>query len=460
MERSGTRAERTARFALVSTFVVAGVKVGLWVATGSLAVLSSALDSVLDIASLGLVFVAVRIGGRPADETHHYGHQKAENLGAFTHALFLGALVVWVAVEAVMRIGSSATDVHTPVYAFAILATAVVVDAWRARTLVARSKSERSAALEAGALNLVTDVGTGTVALVSLILVHFGTTNADPVGALVVAVAVLFADARQAKRAVDVLMDRAPAAQADAISAAAARAPGVAETRRVRVRGTGDKAFADVTVAAGRTTSLERAHDIAGRVEEEIARAAPGVDVVVHVEPASETSSLVERALAAATRTDGVHEVHNVQVHAFNDGGRSTLHATLHAKADPGITLANAHDLSERIEQSVRAELGDRTRVDTHLEPMESTIPGRDVTASYPDLVDDIRKLALQEPDVIDCHEVLLTAGAGELSVVAHVRGRRDLPLHRIHDASTRIEKAIHRAHPEVGAVVIHFEPT
>jgi divalent metal cation (Fe/Co/Zn/Cd) transporter len=60
---------------------------------------------------------------------------------------------------------------------------------------------------------------------------------------------------------------------------------------------------------------------------------------------------------------------------------------------------------------------------------------------------------------VLDCHEVLVTASPGGLSVVAHVRGRRDLHLARIHEASQRIENAIHATTPEVGAVLIHFEP-
>ena len=82
-----------------------------------------------------------------------------------------------------------------------------------------------------------------------------------------------------------VLMDRAPRTPTEAIERAAASAPGVTETRRVRVRSGGDKLFADVTVAAGRTTSLERAHDIAESVETAIEAVAPGTDVVVHVEP-------------------------------------------------------------------------------------------------------------------------------------------------------------------------------
>jgi divalent metal cation (Fe/Co/Zn/Cd) transporter len=73
--------------------------------------------------------------------------------------------------------------------------------------------------------------------------------------------------------------------------------------------------------------------------------------------------------------------------------------------------------------------------------------------------VASVQRLATAQRDVVDCHEVLLTASRGRLSVVAHVRGSPDLPLERIHDASTDIEKALRELYPEVGAVLIHFEP-
>jgi divalent metal cation (Fe/Co/Zn/Cd) transporter len=215
-----------------------------------------------------------------------------------------------------------------------------------------------------------------------------------------------------------------------------------------------------VTVAAGRTATLERAHDIAEAVEHEIARVAPGTDVVVHVEPVSETSGLVERAQAAASRQPGVHEVHNVLIHAFDEDGDSKLHVTLHAKVQPGTSLGDAHALSDRIEEAVVDELGDHVRVDSHIEPWQATSRGRDVTSTREDIVALVTEIAQREPDVVDCHEVLVTSVDDQLSVVAHVRGRGNLPLDRMHDASVRIEDATRAAHPEIGPVLIHFEPT
>ena len=459
MDRSLRRAERAAIVALVVTVLLSLAKLGVWMATSSLAVLSQTVDSALDIVALVLLLLAVRIATRPADESHHYGHGKAENLAAFAQTIILLVVVGGIVVEAVKRLGGDPAAVEAPWYALGLLGLSAIVDGFRVAVLLRAARREGSEALRAGAVNFATDIGTAIVALVSLLLVRSGVERADSIGGLIVAGAVVVAAWRLGRRSVGVLMDRSPGDPVGAIAAAAARAAGVSETRRVRVRSGGSRLFADVTVAAGRTASLERAHDITEAVEREIERVAPGADVVVHVEPTSETSGYVERAQAAASRAEGVHEVHNVLVHEFTQDGRGKLHVTLHAKVGPSTPLQEAHDLSERIERAVTEELGAQARVDTHLEPLETSAVGTDVTRSRVDVVTTIRRIALGEADVLDCHEVLVTDAGGELSVTAHVRGRRDLPLARIHAASQRIEKSIHSQLLDVGPVVIHFEP-
>ncbi|MFP5297881.1 MAG: cation transporter dimerization domain-containing protein, partial [Actinomycetota bacterium] len=217
--------------------------------------------------------------------------------------------------------------------------------------------------------------------------------------------------------------------------------------------------FADVTVATGRTYSLEHAHEIAERVEKEIERAVPGTDVVVHVEPETGHSGLVERVQAAASRLEDVHEIHNISVHAFDDEGHRRLHVTLHAKVTPSASLKYAHDVADRIESEIVEELGPEVRVDAHIEPLETTEFAEDVTEGRSDVVEAVQKIAIAEPDVLDCHEVIVTRTGSTLAVVAHVTGRADLALSRMHDASERIENALHARFPELGDVLIHFEP-
>lgn len=457
MERP-LRAQRVAAASLGVTGILVVLKFAVWIATSSLVVLSQALDSLLDLVALALAFFGIRLAAKPADREHPYGHGKAEHLAAFTQTLLIAVVVVGVAVEASRRLGEDAA-VSAPWYALALLGLSIVVDGARATVMARTARDEDSDALRAGALNIAGDVGTAIVALAALLLVRGGLDEADAVGALLVAAIVAVLATRIVKRSVDVLMDRAPDTRMDAIRAAAASAPGVHEARRVRVRRSGNKLFADVTIAAGRTSSLERAHDISDRVEKAIQELEPGADVIVHVEPIAETGGLVEKVLAAAGRVEGIHEVHNVLAHAFDEGGRQKLHVTLHAKVRPGLSLKEAHDLSDSVEAAIEQELGVEVRVDTHIEPLEATAFARDVTERRGDVVAAVSEAAIREASVLDCHEVIVTETDGELAVMAHVRGRADLPLSEIHQASTRVENALHNTYPEIGSIVIHFEP-
>jgi cation diffusion facilitator family transporter len=457
--RPHQQAQRAAAISLGATAALVALKFTAYAVTGSLAVLAQALDSVLDIVALGLVYLGIRLAAKPPDDSHHYGHAKAENLAAFSQTILIALVALGVAWEAADRLGGAGPVVQAPWYAIALLAVSVVVDLTRVVYLTRTARSENSEALRAGALNIAGDLGTASVALISLLFVRSGTQGADAVGALLVAIVVLAVAMRLAKRSADVLMDRAPIARLQAIEAAVANAPGVHEARRVRVRGNSDQLFADVTVSTGRTVTLERAHDISESVEDAIQKVVPGTDVVVHVEPETGSSGVVERVQAAASKAAGVHEIHNVLVHAFDDHGERKLHVTLHAKVPLGLSLKDAHDLSDGIEEAIQRELGVEARVDTHIEPLQPATLGHDVTSSRADLVSEVERLATAEADVLDCHEILVTSSEGVISVVAHVHGDADLDLAAMHDAATRIENNLRVAHPDVGPVLIHFEP-
>lgn len=457
----GNRPEQRAVLgALAVTLALAAAKVVVGLTISSLSVLAQAMDSVVDIVTLGLLYVALRVAAKPADESHHYGHGKAENLAAFTQTVLLGAIVAVLAFESIRRLAEPMPAVDAPLYAIGLLAASIAIDLVRIGLLTKMARARGSDALRASALNFTTDVGTALVALASLVAVRAGFEHADPIGSLLVCAAVAVAVTRVAKRSVDVLMDRAPQARIAAIEEAAAGAPGVSEARRVRVRETGRQLFADVTVAAGRTASLERAHDIAEAVEREIERVAPGTDVVVHVEPTPESNTLVERVHAAASRVEGVHEVHNIFVQSFTEAGNPRLHITLHAKGPASASVKEAHELADHIEALVERELGAGTRVDAHIEPMERTTHAQDVTEERGDIVEGLRDVARDEPDVLDCHEVIVTDTGGRLTVVAHVHSRGDLSLAALHDASERIETQLMARYPDLARVLIHFEPS
>src|ERR1700724_4182517 len=251
--------ERVALGAIAASAGLAAAKGVVGLLTGSLAILSEAGHSLIDLSATVLTYFAVRLSGKPADKEHQYGHGKVESVTALaeTALLFLlSAIVIW---EAARRlISAQAHAVEATAAAFAIIACSIVVDFFRARTLSRVARETSSEALEADALHFGSDMWSSVAVLVGLGGVALGYAWADTVAAIVVAVFICIAGWRLGRRTIDSLTDVAPAGAAEQVRRIALRVRRVVDIERVRVRAVGKKLFVDLAVAVSRTLPLDQ----------------------------------------------------------------------------------------------------------------------------------------------------------------------------------------------------------
>src|SRR5437763_4686454 len=175
------------RVALTSIAASAGLtaaKAAVGLMTGSLAILSEAAHSLIDLAATVMTYFAVRTSDKPADEEHHYGHGKIESVSALaeTALLFvLSGIVIW---EALQRlIGGHGTPIEITFWAFAVIVASILVDFFRARALYRVAAETASEALEADALHFGSDLWSSVAVLVGLVAVAFGYPMADSIAA-------------------------------------------------------------------------------------------------------------------------------------------------------------------------------------------------------------------------------------------------------------------------------------
>src|SRR5262249_15272592 len=334
-----------------------------------------------------LTFFALGVALRPADETHRYGHGKAEHLAALGEAGILALASVFVAFRAIERLtGSSDVEVDAAWYAFVVLGVVMAIDATRAVVSWRESRKHQSAALASNALHFSSDLaGTGAV-FVGLLGVRAGYQHADSIAALFVAALVLLAAVRLMRTNVDVLMDRVPPAAEAAARAAIAEINPPVDLRRLRMREAGGRQFADVVIGVSPEAAVGQGHAAADLVEGVVQRALPGSDVVVHVEP-HEAAGVRERALAAALTVPPVRQGHNVTL--LDLEGRTE--ASLHLKLPGDFSLEDAHEIAEEVERSIRVAAPEIAAVQTHIEPLAEE--SRVETAKD---VDDERALVLR----------------------------------------------------------------
>src|SRR5262245_45317284 len=370
-ETASARArQRTATISVAAAAFLVAIKLVTGLATGSLAFLAEAVHSGTDLVAALLTFFAVRVALRPPDREHHYGHGKAEHLAALGESAFLILVSLFIAGESVRRlIDGGDHDVDVTWWALTVLGIVIVVDATRALASFRTSRRTGSVALAANALHFSSDLAGSVAVLIGLLLVRAGHAWADPVAALFVGVLVVVAAIRLAMRSIDVLMDRAVADADDRIRAALAQAAEDVEVRRVRVRQAGGRHFVDLVVGVPMDTGVTQAHTVADRIEDVVERALGGADVVVHVEPVETEGGIRERATAAAAALPEVREVHNVRAMRLRDG----YELSLHVKLPRDLSLDAAHDVVERLEERVRAEVPELHTIHTHIEPLART---------------------------------------------------------------------------------------
>jgi cation diffusion facilitator family transporter len=446
--------------ALTSILASAGLTVAkaiVGVLTGSLAILSEAGHSLIDLGATVMTYVAVRISGKPADAEHHYGHGKVESISALaeTALLFLlSGVVIW---EAVSRLTDDhAHAVEATIWAFAVIAISMVVDFFRARALSRTAVQTSSRALEADALHFSSDLWSSLAVLIGLAGVRFGFPWADTVAALVVAMLVCIAGWRLTKRTIDTLTDAAPAGAAERITRAAARVSGVVAVERVRARSDGEILFVDVGVAVSRMLPLDRVSALKDRVTAAIGADMPGAEVTVTTEPRALDDETVLETVMVIARNRAL-AVHHVTVQAIE--GR--LAVSLDLEVDGELTLAAAHAIADGLEQAIGDELGPEVEVETHIEPLQATdIAGREAPADRVKAVQSaLAEIAAEGRTIRDVHDVRVRETKDGEIVNFHCRVDPALSVQMVHEKVDEVERALRRRSPSIKRVIGHAEP-
>jgi cation diffusion facilitator family transporter len=270
--------------ALITAKLIAGI------ITGSVAILTEAVHSSIDLLASIVALVSVRKAGEPADAEHLYGHDKMESLAAATEGalILLGAGII--TYEAISRLVRGA-HVHTIGVGIAVIAASAVVNLVVSRVIARRARATSSVALEGDALHLSVDALSSLAVLAGLVLIAL--THGywiDPAVALAVAAGIVIAGVRVLRRASRVLVDETlPESDLEIVRAAIREvgAPrGAVGFHKLRSRSAGARRYIDVHVQFAAGTTLESAHGAAHALSEEIARRLGGADVLVHIEPA------------------------------------------------------------------------------------------------------------------------------------------------------------------------------
>ncbi len=263
------------------------VKVVAWWVTGSVSLLASLLDSLLDIAASGVNLIVIRYALQPADEEHSFGHGKAESLAALAQAMFISGSACFLLLNGVDRFfrPHGLTSPEYGVYV-SLFATLVTVGLIMFQKYVVRKTN--SQAIAADSLHYQTDVYMNLAIMAALGLSYFGVTQADAVFAIGIGLFILGAAFKMITEAVQSLLDRQlPKEERQIIHDVVMSVDGVLGIHGLRTRMSGSVRFIQLHLELNDDITLLEAHNISDRAEDKLIEVFPGADVLIHQDPYS-----------------------------------------------------------------------------------------------------------------------------------------------------------------------------
>jgi cation diffusion facilitator family transporter len=277
-----------AALSIASNSLLIAIKLAAGAITGSIAIITEAVHSLIDLVASVVAFVSVRKADEPADADHPYGHEKVESLAAAIEGMLILVGAGIIVYEATHRLVVGA-EVEALGVGLGVMAFSVVANLAVSTVLSRQAREHESAALEGDAAHLRTDALTSAGVFAGLALVELtGVVAFDSITAILVAGAIVIAGLRILRRSSGVLVDEAlPNAEMDRIEAAIAdaRTKEVAGYHKLRARRAGASRHIDLHVQYRTGTSLERAHELAHQMRAAIEAAVPNAEVLIHAEP-------------------------------------------------------------------------------------------------------------------------------------------------------------------------------
>jgi cation diffusion facilitator family transporter len=279
---------RAAGLSIASNATLIALKLAAGAITGSIAIITEAVHSSIDMVASIVAFYSVRKADEPADESHPYGHQKVENLAAAIEGMLIlvgAGIIVYESVHRLME----GSRVDTLGVGIGVIAFSMVANLAVSTYLYRQARATESAALEGDAAHLRTDAFTSAGVLAALVLVQItGVQELDAAVALAVALAIVVSGVRILNRSSRVLIDEAlPPDELEAVRSVIRDSGGdeIVGFHKLRARRAGNRRYVDLHVQFRDGTTLKRAHDLSHALQGAIRSRLRGADVLIHLEP-------------------------------------------------------------------------------------------------------------------------------------------------------------------------------
>lgn len=440
--------------AILSAFVV---EVILGIVTGSLAILSDGMHALFDSLSSFMLFLSANMSLKPPDEEHMYGHEKFEALGGLIGGFTLIVLAFFIAIEAILRTLSGKNYLNLGFSLAGFIALGYTLSTDILRMLVFRfTIRKESPLIKAGLYHALSDLGSTLIALFGFWLSTFyGIFYGDSAASLILSAMLIALSIRLIWDSIMELSDIAPRGIAIRVKEEINNiSGGLFACEGLKIRKSGDKFFIRATLKVPDYMSLDEAHKLTSKIEDEIIRVLGKADISFHIEPYGVSGMTTERLIERiAGRFKGVVGIHDVNV-SYHDG---KVYVTLHAQVAPTTPLSEAHDLAESIERAILRSISNVGNVLVHIEPSNIELKkGHMMNDEEIDRI--VRSAAEKYGNELKIKRIITYTLNGKRHINIECSFNREVSVEEAHKIASEVEESIKEKISET-IVTVHMEP-
>jgi cation diffusion facilitator family transporter len=445
---------------MLLNFLASGIKLAAGLATGALSVVADALDSLFDGLSNVAGLMGLYVASKPPDAEHPYGHRKFETIAALSIS-FLLFLTSFQLLQTAWEHFRSGISPQVNGWIVVAMLVSMLVQGGTSIYELREGRRLKSEILVADALHTRASILVSVSVLGGLGLVALGFPKADAILAAFVALVIAKIGIDVLRETVPVLVDQA-VLDPQQIAEIVRQVGGVESFHRVRSRGAAGSAAVDLHVRISPDKTVQEADAIASEIRRRLLVLDSVSDVTVHMEAQREPDSQTQDLFAS------LHQVANEMGLIIHEswvqrlGGE--LYLEVHVGVNPELTLGQAHDLVEKLENEIRRREPEIDEVHTHIEMANrQVLEGDPVPADLEQLViQQVRQVVDSIPSLQSPHHIIVRRNRGEgrgYSISLECVVDTDTPVADAHQLSTLLERELSVRLDNFVDVIVHLEP-
>jgi len=445
-----------AAFSLAVSVVLVAVKVIIAYFSNSIGVFSEALNNGLDLVTVLIAFLAVRISLRPPDRDHTYGHGKYENLSAAAELVVISLLSIYIIYRSIERIVSGDFQLYLNNYVFIVLAASVVLNVVRVLIIGRAARQYRSSIFEAEFLNYMSDIASSIIIIMGLIFARTGFLLADPIASIIVAVIVLVFALRLSIKVFRNLLDYIPADVTSKIRYELDSIKEIKSISELRIHEVGNIKFINIEAGIDENMYLSRAEKIKNLVRQKIGRIFPGSRIILELKKESSQDNLNYKIKEIILDYRKIEDIHDVSIYEIGEQLDISVHIILRKHLD----LSETEILTKGIEEEVKSKIPALRSIYLHIEEQKEKQAFKDITSISKSLIEQIKAIISSYIEPETCHNFTILKSGNTYNIAFHCRLNPLLKVDQAHGIITSVEGLIRENIKDIGDLSIHVEPS